>query len=114
MIVLAEVNPDDETLALRAFKEINIVNQIVLACAGVETLDFLLGTGVHKGRNTRVMPEMILAPQDRWARGAHAGAGGPLDQVAAGGLCAVCRGRAAAEALLVGAQQTDSCQGGSR
>jgi two-component system response regulator len=60
MILLVEDNPDDETLTLRAFMEDNIVNQIVLAHDGVEALDFLFGTGAHEGRDTRVMPEMIL------------------------------------------------------
>ena len=101
-------------MALGAFKEITIVNQIVLARAGVETLDFLLGTGALEGRDTRVMPAMILVPHDRRARGAQAGAGGPPDQVAAGGFCVVGRGRAAAAALVTGAQQTAPCQGGSR
>lgn len=114
MMVLLEDNSDDEILTLRAFKGITMVNQIVLALAGVETLDFLLGTGTHEGRDTRAMPAMILVPQDRRARGAQIGVGKPPDQVAAGGLGVVGRGREAAETLLIGAQQTASCQGGSR
>ena len=60
MILLVEDNPDDETLTLRALKKDNIVNQIVVAHDGVEALDFLFGTGAHEGRDTRVMPKLIL------------------------------------------------------
>jgi two-component system response regulator len=60
MILLVEDNPDDETLTLLALKKDNIVNQIVVAHDGVEALDFLFGTGAHEGRDTRVMPKLIL------------------------------------------------------
>ena len=59
-ILLIEDNPDDETLTLRALKKDNLVNQIVVAHDGVEALDFLFGTGAHEGRDTRVMPQLIL------------------------------------------------------
>ncbi|MDZ4732772.1 MAG: hypothetical protein SGJ16_04195 [Nitrospirota bacterium] len=45
MMVLAEDIPNDETVALRDFEEITIVNPIVLALAGVETLGVLLALG---------------------------------------------------------------------
>jgi two-component system, response regulator len=43
-ILLVEDNPDDEALALRAFRKNNIVNDVVIARDGAEALDLLLGT----------------------------------------------------------------------
>jgi two-component system response regulator len=60
MILLVEDNPDDEALTLRALKKGNIVNHVVVAHDGVEALDFLFGTGIHEGRDTHVMPQLVL------------------------------------------------------
>jgi two-component system, response regulator len=60
MILLVEDNPDDEILTLRALKQGILVNKIVVARDGAEALDFLFGTGAYEGRDTRVMPQMIL------------------------------------------------------
>lgn len=60
MILLVEDNPDDEILTIRALKQGNLVNKIVVVRDGVEALDFLFGTGAHEGRDTRVMPQLIL------------------------------------------------------
>jgi CheY-like chemotaxis protein len=60
LILLVEDNPDDEALTLRAFKKNNIGNEVVVARDGVEALDFLFGTGSYAGRDTRIMPQMIL------------------------------------------------------
>jgi len=43
-ILLVEDNPDDEALALRAFKKSGIMNEIVVARDGVEALEFLFAT----------------------------------------------------------------------
>jgi two-component system response regulator len=60
MILLVEDNPDDEALTLRALKQNNISNEIVVTRDGVEALDFLFGTGAYVGRETSVLPELIL------------------------------------------------------
>ena len=60
IIMLVEDNPDDEELTIRALKKANILNQVVVARDGVEALDYLFGTGAHAGRDTRVMPMLVL------------------------------------------------------
>jgi len=60
VILLVEDNPDDELLALRALKKNNLVNEVVVAHDGVEALDYLFGAGEHAGRDTNVMPQLIL------------------------------------------------------
>ncbi len=60
IIMVVEDNEDDLELTLRAFAKNNILNEIVIARDGVEALDYLFGTGVHEGRDLRVMPEVIL------------------------------------------------------
>ena len=59
-ILLVEDNPDDEALAMRALKQSNLVNDIVVARDGVEALDYLFGTGQYDGRDTSQMPALIL------------------------------------------------------
>jgi len=60
MILLVEDNPDDEALTLRALRKNNISNEIVIAHDGVEALDFLFGTGPYAGRDTGILPELVL------------------------------------------------------
>ena len=60
VILLVEDNPDDEALTLRALKRANVGNQIVVARDGVEALDYLMGTGIHAGRDTRDLPQVVL------------------------------------------------------
>ena len=60
IILLVEDNPDDEVLTLRALEKNNIMNKVVVAHDGVEALDFLFGEGGYAGRDTGVMPEVIL------------------------------------------------------
>lgn len=49
-ILLVEDNPDDELLALRAFKYSGVMNQIIVARDGVEALDYLFATGKYEGK----------------------------------------------------------------
>lgn len=60
IILLVEDNPDDELLTMRALRKNNVLNKVVVARDGVEALDFLFGTGRYSGRDTAVMPQLIL------------------------------------------------------
>ena len=60
VILLVEDNPRDEALTLRALKKSSIVNEVVVAHDGVEALDYLFGTGTYAGRDTTLMPQLIL------------------------------------------------------
>ena len=59
-ILLVEDNPDDVELTMMAFEKSRITNKVVVAGDGVEALDFLFGTGDFAGRDTSVMPQVIL------------------------------------------------------
>jgi two-component system response regulator len=60
VILLVEDNPDDEALTLRALNKNNIKNDVVVAHDGVEALDYLFGTGAYSGRDTRLIPQLVL------------------------------------------------------
>ncbi len=60
IILLVEDNPDDEALTLRALRKSHILNKIVVAHDGVEALDYLFGVGMYEGRDTRILPQVIL------------------------------------------------------
>jgi CheY-like chemotaxis protein len=62
-VLLVEDDPDQVTLALRAFKKHGItdeVDEIVVAHDGVEALEYLFGTGAYAGRDASVTPEFVL------------------------------------------------------
>ena len=59
-ILLIEDNPDDEALTLRAFSKNRITNRVVVARDGVEAIDYLFGSETHEGRDTALMPALIL------------------------------------------------------
>jgi two-component system, response regulator len=59
-ILLVEDNADDEELTVRALKKNNVTNELVVARDGVEALDFLFGTGTYAGRDTSVLPGLVL------------------------------------------------------
>jgi two-component system response regulator len=60
VILLVEDNPDDRDLALLAFEQSNIANQIIVAGDGAEALDYLFGTGAYEDRDTSEMPQVVL------------------------------------------------------
>ena len=59
-ILLVEDNPDDEELTVRALRQNNVVNEIVVAIDGVEALDYMFGTGKYAGRDVGNLPEVVL------------------------------------------------------
>jgi two-component system response regulator len=60
VIPLAEDNPDDVQLTLRALKKNNILNEVIVAPDGVEALDYLFGAGKYAVRDTNIKPQAIL------------------------------------------------------
>lgn len=60
IILLVEDNPDDVELTLRAFKQNNIFNKVIVAKDGVEALDYLFGKGIYAGRDVTDMPVVTL------------------------------------------------------
>ena len=60
MALLVEDNPDDVDLALRAFQRNSLIGELAVARDGAEALDYLFATGAHAGRDTKVMPEIVL------------------------------------------------------
>jgi two-component system, response regulator len=59
-ILLVEDNPDDVKLTLRALEKNRIANSVEIASDGVDALDYLFGSGRFAGRDTSVMPQVIL------------------------------------------------------
>lgn len=59
-ILLVEDNPDDAALTLHALETNRIMNPVVVACDGVEALDYLFGTGAHVGRDVGDLPAVML------------------------------------------------------
>lgn len=60
IILLIEDNPDDIVLTQRAFRQGNILNEIVIARDGAEAIEYLTGTGTYAGRDISQMPAVIL------------------------------------------------------
>jgi two-component system response regulator len=59
-ILLVEDNPDDVKLTLRAFKEHNVGNDLVVVIDGAEALDYLFGTGRFAGRDLSHAPAVVF------------------------------------------------------
>ncbi|MGD0153245.1 MAG: response regulator [Thermacetogeniaceae bacterium] len=59
-MLLVEDNPNDEKLTVLALKESSVVNDIVVARDGAEALDYLFGSGKYEGRDTSIMPVIVL------------------------------------------------------
>ena len=60
VILLVEDNSRDEALTMRALKKNNIANDVVVARDGVEALDYLRGTGKYEGRDTGMLPQVVM------------------------------------------------------
>ncbi|HUL45386.1 MAG TPA: response regulator [Bacteroidota bacterium] len=59
-ILLVEDNADDEELTIRALRQHNLVNEIVVAHDGAEALEYLFGSKESPGAGGRFMPQLIL------------------------------------------------------
>jgi len=59
-ILLVEDNKNDEILTLRALKQSNILNDIVVVRDGVQALDYLFGTGEFATTPPPPLPLLIL------------------------------------------------------
>lgn len=60
VILLVEDNPDDEELALLAFRRSRVANEVVVVHDGAEALAYLFGTGAYADRNVREWPAVVL------------------------------------------------------
>jgi two-component system response regulator len=60
IILLVEDSPDDEELTRIALQESNVAHELVVIRDGVEALDCLFATGAHAGRESSLMPQLIL------------------------------------------------------
>lgn len=59
-ILLAEDNPRDAEMTLRALRGINLGNRVHWVKDGEEALEFLLCKGAYQGREARQMPKLVL------------------------------------------------------
>jgi CheY-like chemotaxis protein len=59
-ILLVEDNPNDVELILHVFRWCNLSDQVHVAWDGEEALDFIFGTGMYTGRDSRTKPKVIL------------------------------------------------------
>ena len=59
-ILLVEDNPDEEELALIAFKKTGIDRNIVVARDGQEAVDYMLALGAYEGRDVMALPSVVL------------------------------------------------------
>lgn len=59
-ILLVEDDPDDEILTLRALKNQNIINEVVVARDGAEALDHLFCRGKYADRDPGLLPQVVL------------------------------------------------------
>jgi two-component system, response regulator len=60
LILLVEDNKDDEELTIRALKQNQISNKVVVVNDGVEAIDYLNGQGRYKSRSLQDLPQLIL------------------------------------------------------
>jgi two-component system, response regulator len=59
-VLLIEDNPNDVELTLHALKKNNVANPIEVVRDGAEALDFLFCTGDYAGRDSSVVPKVVL------------------------------------------------------
>lgn len=59
-ILLVEDNPHDLELALYAFRQHNLANDVHVARDGAEAIDYLMARGQYAGRDPHADPQVIL------------------------------------------------------
>src|SRR5690242_10240202 len=59
-ILLVEDSQYDADLTIRALKKVNLANKLVHLQDGQEALDFLFGNNEFSGRDTTILPKVIL------------------------------------------------------
>jgi len=59
-ILLVEDNADDEALVRHALERTGVPCDLVVVRDGIDALDFLFARGEHTGRDTRVMPRIVI------------------------------------------------------
>lgn len=59
-VLLAEDNPADVELILRAFEKHKLVNKVYVAKDGAEALDFVFCTGAYAARDIRRPPKVVI------------------------------------------------------
>ncbi len=59
-ILLVDDNADDELLTLDALRTSGVVHPVIVARDGLEAIEWLFGKGAHTGRDTEIMPQLIL------------------------------------------------------
>jgi two-component system response regulator len=60
VILLVEDNASDEKLTVLAFKKCGVANDVIVVRDGAAALDYIFGTGKHAGRDTSVLPSVVL------------------------------------------------------
>lgn len=59
-ILLVEDDPDEERLALAAFRQSGMGDCVVVARDGQEAVDYLFAQGIHKDRNINDIPRVVF------------------------------------------------------
>lgn len=59
-ILLVEDNSSDAEMTIYGLRKSKLVNQLLHLEDGVQALDFLFARGIYTGRNTGIMPSVIL------------------------------------------------------
>lgn len=59
-ILLVEDNWDDEELIKRELRLHHVLNEVIAVRDGEEALDYLVGWGYYRGRDTSVLPGLVL------------------------------------------------------
>lgn len=59
-ILLVEDNPDDVVLTLRALQKNGLDHEVTVVRDGAEALDYLQGKGPYAGRDSSLLPSLVL------------------------------------------------------